>query len=236
MCSWAGEDALLFEYEASIDPSVNRKVRLLAAAIEQARFVSVIEVVPAYRSLMVYFDPEEANVAELTQSITRLASGPNEAQLPDPRVFRVPTVYGTTHAPDLARVAEAAGMTSEQVVEMFSSQRYAVYCLGFLCCLAYMGGVPRRLQLPRLATPRPRLPAGSVGLAGAQAVMLPIDQPSGFHFIGRTFVTLYDPARFPPTWIRPGDLVQCPAVSEKEALGWKGRPLGDCIVEGVSRS
>jgi inhibitor of KinA len=122
-------------------------------------------------------------------------------------------------------------MTKDKVIELFSREKYPVYCLGFLCGLAYMGGVPKRLQLPRLTTPRTFLPAGSVGFANAQAVVLPIDQPSGFHYIGRTFVTMYDPHRTPPTPIAPGDLVQCPSVSEAEARSWAGRSVQECLLK-----
>lgn len=225
-----GEDGLLVEFEAEISVRVNRKVRRLAFGIEQRGIGGVVEVVPAYRSLMVYFDPESTDLTALGDEVDRLAAGIEPVELPEPRLYRVPAVYDSEHGPDLERVAAAAGMSPDEVVAEFSTRRYPVYCLGFLCCLAYLGGVPERLRLPRLATPRTRLPAGSVGIAGEQAVMLPIDQPSGFHYLGRTFVTLYDPRHSPPTPVRPGDLVECPAVPEEEARRWQGRSLEECLV------
>jgi KipI family sensor histidine kinase inhibitor len=223
-----GESAVLVEYEPEISLEVNRRVRQLASGLEQDALPGMVEIVPAYRSLMVSFDPEQIELAAIVTAIQERAKHLTERPLPESRLFRIPTVYGGEHGPDLARIAETTGMTQEQVIELFSSQRYPVYCLGFLCALAYMGGVPKPLQFPRLATPRTRLPAGSVGMANAQAVVLPMDQPSGFHYLGRTFVTMYDPRRFPPTPIRAGDFVECPSVSEEEALKWKGRFLGEC--------
>nr|NIO12268.1 carboxyltransferase domain-containing protein [Deltaproteobacteria bacterium] len=106
---------------------------------------------------------------------------------------------------------------------------YPVYCLGFICANAYMGGIPKALQVPRLPSPRPFVPMGSVGFAGPQANILPVDAPSGFNYIGRTFVSVYDPREFPPTRIRPGDYIECPAVSEREARSAGGKNLGEFI-------
>jgi KipI family sensor histidine kinase inhibitor len=231
-----GEEGLLVEYEPEISPEINRKVRQLAFGLEQERLDGVSEVIPAYRSLMVYFDAEQVELPSVSAWVEQHARHLRDIQLPAPRLFVIPTVYGGAYGPDLERVATTTGMTPEEVVRLFSSQRYPVYCLGFLCCLAYMGGVPERLRLPRLTTPRTWLPSGSVGFAGAQAVVLPIDQPSGFHYIGRTFVTMYDPHQSPPTPIRPGDFVECRGVSEQEAKRWEARPLGECLVEGLPRS
>lgn len=228
-----GEDGLLVEYEPVISVKVNRSVRQLAFALEQRALPGVTEIIPAYRSLMVYFDPTELELDALRAEVNRCAREADRVELPAPRLFRIPTVYGAGHGPDLERVAATARLSPGRVIELFSTQRYPVYCLGFLCGLAYMGGVPEPLRLPRLTTPRTRLPAGSVGFAAGQAVVLPIDQPSGWHYIGRTFVTMYDPTHSPPTPIRPGDLVECPSVSESEAKRWVKRPLGDCLVESV---
>ncbi len=224
-----GEDALLVEYAPVISPEINRHVRRLAEAIERSRIDGVIEVIPAYRSLMVYFDAGRTTPDDLGARILGLSDRPIAKRAAAGRVFRIPTLYGGEHGPDLERVAEATGLSPAEVIRLFSAPRYPVYCLGFLCGLAYLGGVPAPLRLPRLATPRTWLPAGSVGFAGTQAVVLPIDQPSGFHYIGRTFVSVYDPARLPPTPVRPGDCIECPSVSESEAMEWSGRWLGDCV-------
>ncbi len=231
-----GEDALLVEFEPEISPDVNARVRRLAFALERNPLAGVRETVPAYRSLMLYFDPFAAEPSDLEAQIRAVAASASNIALPEPRVYRIPTVYGGEFGPDLNDLAAHAGTPPEAVIAAFSSHRYPIYCLGFLCCLAYLGGVPERLRMPRLATPRTRLPAGSVGIAGGQAVILPIGQPSGFRYLGRTFVKMYDPARFPPVPARPGDLFECPAVSEKAAREWEGRHLEECEVGSVSDS
>ena len=226
-----GENAVLVEYAPEVSLKTNRRVRQLAHGLEKDAIAGVSEIVPAYRSLMVYFDPERTEVDALCAKVRQLARQPRKTRLPQPRLFRIPTVYGGEFGPDLASVAAGTGRAPEEVIRLFSSRRYPVYCLGFLCGLAYLGGVPEPLRLPRLATPRTWLPAGSVGFAEAQAVVLPIDQPSGFHYIGRAFVPVYDPAQFPPTLFRPGDYVECPSVPETEARQWQSRSLGDCVDE-----
>jgi inhibitor of KinA len=223
----AGEDALLVEYAPEIRLEVNRQVRRLAFALEQANVEGVAEIVPAYRSLMVYFDPARLELARLEEIVRFHADRADSIVLPAPRLFRIPTVYGGPYGPDLEAVAEAAGIPAAEVVRIFAAGRYPVYCLGFLCSLAYLGDLPAPLRLPRRATPRTRVPAGSVGVAGGQAVILPVDQPSGFHYLGRTFVTVYDPRHSPPTPIRPGDWVECPAVAEAEARRAEGVFLGE---------
>jgi KipI family sensor histidine kinase inhibitor len=231
-----GENAILVEYQPEISLPANRRVRQLAYALEKAAITGVTEIVPTYRSLMVYFDCEETDLKQIRTAVEACASQRREIELPPPRLFAVPTVYGGKYGPDLARVAATTGLTEDQVIEVFAAPQYPVYCLGFLCCLAYLGGVPQPLHLPRLTTPRTRLPAGSVGFAAGQAVVLPIDQPSGWHYIGRTFVKMYNPAHSPPTPIRPGDLVHCRRVSEGEARRWENRSLEECLVESLPRS
>ena len=104
-----------------------------------------------------------------------------------------------------------------------------VYFIGFICGLAYLGGLPEALRVPRLATPRTLVPAGSVGLAGGQANAITTDQPSGFNYIGRTFVNLYDPKIFPPIPFVSGDEIVFVPVPEEEALKARGRAAADFL-------
>ena len=223
------EDCILVEYEEKIHPEINRKVRQLAQTIEKHAPPGLNEIIPAYRSLMVFFDPFQIEMETISDLIVHLAEGSVAVELLGPRLFRIPTVYGGEYGPDLERISRMKNLTPEEVVRLFSSVNYLVYCLGFLCSLAYLGGVPAILDVPRLTSPRPFVPVGSVGFSGRQANILPIDQPSGFNYIGRTFVSVYDPRKFPPTLFRPGDYIQCYAVSEEEAKQAGEKDLGDFI-------
>jgi len=223
------EDSILVEYEEEVSLEVNLKARQLAFGLEQGSFPGLGEVIPTYRSVMVYFDPFRVDVDTVQGFIEQVNANLVEIELLPPRLFRVPTVYGNIHGPDLNRVAEHTSLTPDEVIELFSAQAYPVYCLGFICSLAYLGGVPEALHVPRLSSPRSFVPSGSVGFAGPQANVLPVDSPSGFNYIGRTFVKVYDPNEFPPTLITPGDYIQCPAVSEQEARLAGGKHLGEFI-------
>lgn len=223
------EDSILVEYEEEVSLEVNLKARQLAFGLEQGSFPGLREVIPTYRSVMVYFDPFRVDADTVQGFIEQVNANLVEIEFPAPRLFRVPTVYGGIYGPDLNRVAEHTGLIPDEVSHLFSAQAYPVYCLGFICSLALLGGVPEALQMPRLSSPRPFVPGGSVGFAGPQANILPVDTPSGFNYIGRTFVKVYDPHEFPPTLIKPGDYIQCPAVSEQEARLAGEKNLGKFI-------
>jgi len=178
---------------------------------------------------MVTYDPLQIEYPFLAEKIQGCLDRAGRIDLPPKRVFRLPTVYGGSHGPDLERVAEALHFTPEEVVRIFSQTRFLVYFIGFICGLAYLGGVPEKLRVPRLTTPRTLVPGGSVGFAGGQANAIATDQPSGFNYIGRTFVILYDPQVFPPIPFVAGDEVTFPSVSEEEALSAKGRGAEDFL-------
>ena len=223
------EGSILVEYEEEVSLEVNRKTRQLAFGMEQRPCPGLQEVILTYRSVVVYFDPLVAKEETIRGLIEEVNANLVEIELPPPRLFRIPTTYSPAYGPDLDRVAEHTGLTPDEVIQLFSSQVYPVYFLGFICSLAYLGGVPEALHVPRLSTPRSFVPAGSVGFAGPQANVLPVDSPSGFNYIGCTFVAVYDPNQFPPTLIRPGDYIQCPAVSEEEAKLAGERHLGEFV-------
>ena len=219
----SGDRALLVEFENQIDPGINQAVRSLAFVIESAKVHGIGEVLPAYRTVMVTYAPLQIEYKALLEKIQMFLGKARDMNLPPQRTFRLPTVYGGTHGPDLQQVSETLGLSPEEVVRIFSEARYLVYFIGFICGLAYLGGVPERIWVPRLPTPRTLVLGGSVGFARGQANAIATDQPSGFNYIGRTFVTLYDPKSFPPIPFMAGDEVLFPPVSEEEALRAKGR-------------
>lgn len=219
----SGDKAILVEFENRIDPDINRQVRSLAATIEDARTPGIEEVLPAYRTLMVTYDPLILEPGVLRRKLADWAERARNLRLPPGRVFTLPAVYGGEHGPDLRRVSEATGVPPAEIVRLFSETKFLVYFIGFICGLAYLGGLPEILRVPRLDTPRTLVPGGSVGLAGGQANAVTTDQPSGFNYIGRTFVSLYDPRRFPPIPFSAGDEIRFESVGEDEALVARGK-------------
>jgi len=223
----SGDSAVLVEFENRIDPDVNRAARALALAIESGRFPGVQEVLLAYRTLMVAYDPLQIEYPLLVDRIQECLGRAGRIDLPPGRVFRLPTVYGGPHGPDLERVSRILHLSPEEIIQEFSRARFLVYFIGFICGLAYLGGLPEKLAVPRLTTPRMLVPGGSVGFAGGQANAIATDQPSGFNYIGRTFVSLYDPRALPPIPFVAGDEILFPPVSEEEALEGRGREAKD---------
>lgn len=223
----AGDAALTVEFGNRIAIPLNRKVRALALAIEKAALSGVIEVVPTYRSLTIYYDPLSLSLAALRREVERLLERLEEIPLPPPRLVTIPTVYGGEYGPDLAFVARHCGLTEEEVIRLHTRPTYHVYMLGFTAGYAYLGGMPKRLTTPRLPSPRLRVPAGSVGIGGNQTGVYPVESPGGWRLIGRTPLTLFDPAWEVPVLIQPGDQVKFVRIRPEEfeahrSRGWSG--------------
>jgi len=208
----AGDSALLLQAEPAIDPAVNARVIGIAAAVRQRKIPGVRDVVSTFHSVAVCFDPLSTDVAAVTEAL-REASGAAVSHEAG-KMIEVPVAYGGDSGPDLFEVSVFAGCTPEMVVERHASRTYRVFMLGFLPGFPYMGLVDETIGAPRKATPRLRVPAGSVGVAGRQTGIYPRDSPGGWQIIGRTPLVLFDPDRTPPSLLAPGDRVRfVPVIS-----------------------
>lgn len=134
------------------------------------------------------------------------------------RIFEIPVCYGGEYGPDIANIAEHAGLTEEEVIRIHSSKDYLIYMLGFLPGFTYLGGLDERLHTPRLANPRIRISAGSVGIGGSQTGIYPLDSPGGWQLMGMTPVKTYDPDREVPILVEAGDYIRFVPVDEEEYL------------------
>lgn len=206
-----GDSALLVTLGESIDPLVNDQVHRLADAVQRlrasdSRFGAPT---PAYASLLVPFDPLEIPFEEAARTIAGLAEGSPAVAPAEPRgLIEIPVRYGGADGPDLERVASLAGLSTEEVVEVHAGTAYRCYMLGFTPGFAYLGPLDPRISTPRLATPRSRVAAGSVGIAGQQTGIYPVESPGGWQLIGRTELRTWDAERDPPALIRPGSSVR----------------------------
>lgn len=199
-----GDRAVLVRLGDRIDPAVHRAVGRLTGAIRRAAPNGVTDVVPAYTTVGVWYDPARSSYAELVETLGALALTDTATPESESRLWRIPTRY---HGPDLAAVAERIGMPAEEVVERHSARTYEVLLVGFVPGFAFLGELDPRLVLPRRDSPRRRVPAGSVAIAGAQTGIYPLETPGGWHLLGRTDLTLFDPNRDPPALLRVGDRV-----------------------------
>ena len=207
--AWSGDTMLLVEWEQRVDPELNEQV-ISAARRLQSRLGRVVrDVVPAYCSIGIHFDPLLTDLGALERVVTEELGRVDVATAgDDPPTIEIPVHYGGDDGPDLENVAAWAGVTTGDVVAWHAERTYRVYMLGFVPGFSYMGRVDNRIAAPRHRVPRERVPRGSVGIAGEQTGVYPIETPGGWQLIGRTTAVMFDPVREPPSLLRPGDKVR----------------------------
>jgi KipI family sensor histidine kinase inhibitor len=206
-----GDSALLVTLGDRIDLALNRRVHALAARLSADPLPGLVAAVPGYAALLVHYDPlllDYDRVLAWAQAQARRVQAADDDALPPPRRVEVPTLYGGEHGPDLDFVAAHCGLPPEEVVRRHIARDYPVYLIGFAPGFPYLGGLDESIAAPRLPSPRLKVPAGSVGIAGAQTGIYSVDSPGGWQLIGWTPLKLFDPARQPASLLAPGDLVR----------------------------
>ena len=212
----AGESVLIIEFEERIDPLVNATTIACAESIQAAAVAGVRDVVPTYRSVAIYFDPLRTDTDALLERITHEAETAGPGALVAREPLRIPVCYGGDLGPDLPQVAAFAKVSADEVVQRHASATYRVFMLGFVPGFAYLGMVDPEIAMPRRATPRVRVPMGSVGIAGVQTGIYPAETPGGWQLIGQTPVRPFDPRRDDPFLMKAGDAVQFYAIDRAE--------------------
>ena len=212
-----GDTGISVEFDDVIDPRVNAEVRRLFRTLRTAQPAGILDLIPTYRALFIEYDPCDCSFERLVLLVEAAVRGDAEASVPDAPVIEIPVCYGGEYGPDLDEVAAYHQMSVEEVIELHRRPVYTVYMLGFTPGFPYLGGLDERLVTPRKKKPRLRVPAGSVGIADRQTGIYSADSPGGWQIIGRTSVTLFDPARAEPFLFKAGDRVQFNPVS-KEAF------------------
>jgi len=211
-----GDRGVLVEYGDGISPEINRKVRVMALALDQEKPAGIIEVIPTYRSMLIIYDPAVVELAELTEVLDNLERGLDGIEIPGPRTVEIPVLYGGDFGPDIDFVASHNHLSVVDVIRIHSAQIYQIYMIGFTPGFPFLGGLPEELHTPRLETPRPTVPAGSVGIANNQTGVYPVESPGGWRLIGRTPLTLFHPSEKDPFLYRAGDRIRFVAISKEE--------------------
>ena len=211
-----GDTSLTVEFGNEINEAINHDIRAYKIALEKAELPGIVELVPTYRSLMVHYDPAVLSYQELRDRLEKLLGDMAEIEIPPSPVLEIPVLYGGEMGPDLPFVAENAGLSEEEVIRIHSSTEYLIYMLGFTPGFTYLGGMSEKIAAPRLKQPRVRIPAGSVGIAGTQTGVYPIDSPGGWQLIGRTPVKMYDPDRATPILPEAGQYIKFYPVTQDE--------------------
>ena len=214
----SGEGAFAVEFGDAVDPALARRVRALDAALAEAAPEGLREAVPTHRSLLVLHDPDMEDPRALLSALPETAPPP-----PEPAHWAVPVCLEGEAAQDAEEAAAALGLSTGALAERLAGSRFTVAMFGFAPGLAYLSGLDPSLSLPRRATPRPPMPAGSLIVAGGQAALASVPMPTGWYVLGRSAARLFDPERDPMVPVAPGDRIALRPVPEG-ALGEGGAP------------
>jgi inhibitor of KinA len=216
-----GDQALIAEFGERIDPALSAQIATLARRLRDSRPIGVLDIVPAYTTLALHYDPAAVGagtspyeaLAETigtwlkTQSVDTAVAG---------REIEIPVCYGGTFGEDLEALAGSRGLSVEEAIAIHSGASYHVHMLGFVPGFAFLGGLDARLATPRRDTPRPRVPAGSVAIAGEQTAVYPLETPGGWQIIGRTPLQMFRSDASPPSLLNAGDTVRFTRISAQE--------------------
>jgi inhibitor of KinA len=216
ICS-LGDAALTVTFGNTISAKLNDRVLAADAAINASPFAGFIETVSAYSSISVFYDPlainklnnETSTAFEAVKAIISSSlKGIVQVKSQVSKVVEIPISFAPEDAPDLKLLADAQGLNPDQVIEIFLSQSYRVFMLGFLPGFTYLGEIDERIAMPRKESPRTFVPKGSVGIAGRQTGIYSLDSPGGWQIIGRTSMEMFLPGEDPPTRLRAGNMVR----------------------------
>ena len=211
----ASDQSLLIYFGEQITVEANQNVRRLLRLLEQEPLAGVRNLHPAYCSLLVKFEALECRHEELERRLRKYLDRLSKVKLPEPRLFEIPVCYGGEFGPDLDEVAAMRGITPERVIELHTSATYLVYFLGFVPGFAYLGELARELVTPRLLSPRRKVPAGSVGIAGNQTGVYPFETPGGWRLLGRSPLEMFRIDRDGLSLLSIGDRVRFVPVSRE---------------------
>jgi len=220
-----GDNALVLELGNVIDEPTHRRVQAAWRALAAPPLPAVNELVPAYTSVTVFYDPwaavqagapEQGITDWLAEKLRERLKNPPKTEKTKPRVVEIPVCYGGEFGPDLGRVAAQARLTPEEVIKRHSKAEYLVHLIGFAPGFPYLGGLPKELHTPRHAKPRMSVPPGSVGIGGEQTGIYPLATPGGWNLIGRTPRRIFRPEQNPPVLLAAGDRVKFFAITPEE--------------------
>ncbi|WP_404456421.1 5-oxoprolinase subunit PxpB [Virgibacillus necropolis] len=213
-----GDSGAKVEFYHEVTPELNRTIQLFCQKLSEFPISGVIEWVPAYDSVGIYYDFRKITYAEIVDEITKLHDRVVEVDSQPIRLVHIPVTYGAEYGPDLGRVSKHNNCSESDVIKLHQEKKYLVYMLGFLPGFPYLGGMVHEIATPRLDNPRDKIIAGSVGIADQQTGIYPLASPGGWNIIGRTPVLLFEKKKENAFLFRAGDYVKFDEVSNEEFL------------------
>lgn len=204
----AGDQAMVVEFGQVIDDAINQEVHRLSGWIESQHIRGVIELLPTFRSLMIYYDPSVIHFAQLEQKIKCFDLNTQGGETMTKIIHQIPCCYGARFGKDLHDMETLTGLSREEIIAIHSGTDYKIYMLGFLPGFVYLGGLDKRIEAPRLKSPRVKIDPGSVGIGGNQTGVYPLASPGGWRLIGATPLDFYDPDRPEPILCKAGEYIR----------------------------
>ncbi|MEH7886577.1 5-oxoprolinase subunit PxpB [Bacillus sp. JJ1609] len=211
-----GDLAVRISFGDSIEEETNGRIRQFILKLEKERVPGVIEWVPAYTSVTVYYEPEQISYEALKRKLEKVNLSLRETQLASPVVYEIPACYGGEFGLDLPFVAEYHGLSEQEVINLHAGREYLIYMMGFMPGFPYLGGMPDEIAVPRLEQPRFSVFPGSIGIGGSQTGIYPADAPSGWRIIGATPIRLYDPEKNEPFLLSAGNYIKFVPINQEE--------------------
>src|SRR5579862_246960 len=212
----SSDQSLLVYFGQEITLEAHERVRKLLRLLEIEPIAGVRNLHPAYCSVLIKFDAMKQRHEELEAILRKYLDRLGKVNLPEPRQVEVPVCYGGEFGPDLDEVAALHKVTAEQLIELHTATTYLVYFLGFVPGFAYLGKLHEALVTPRLAMPRKKVPAGSVGIAGSQTGVYPFETPGGWRLLGRTPIAMFSARREGSSLLSIGDRVRFVPISRQQ--------------------
>ena len=214
----AGDSSILIEFGKEISPDVNARIKAVVQLLKDQQIVGIVDMIPSFCGLLINYNPRMISYSQMKKRLEKLLELDVMTSEVATKIFEIPVCYGGEYGADIATIANLAKLTEEEVIKIHSSKDYLIYMLGFLPGFSYLGGLDERIHTPRLANPRLKIAAGSVGIGGSQTGIYPLDSPGGWQLLGLTPVKTYDPNREVPILFEAGDYIRFVPVSEKEFL------------------
>ena len=216
------ETSVLIEFGNEINPETNKKIRILCEYLENNPFHGLVEYIPYFTSVSIIYDPLKINPFEkVREKLESILSSLDFSSEYEEHIVEIPVCYGNEYGPDIEYVAEVNNISVNEVIDIHSKGKYLVYMIGFAPGFPYLGGMSEKIATPRRKTPRTAVPKGSVGIAGMQTGVYPIETPGGWQIIGRTPLKLFDLNRKDSTLLKCGDIAKFYPISSHEFLRLK---------------
>ena len=218
----AGENSAVIYFGDVASAEIAAQVQQCADLIASQLGAVLIDIVPSYASLLVIYNVFEIDHLAVNKTLRKILSNLAEVKISDGKVVLLPVYYSIESGPDLALLANNAGLSVDDVIAIHQSQEYRVYAIGFAPGFAYLGEVDKRIAAARLATPRQKVPRGAVGIADRQTAVYPAVSPGGWNLIGLCPQRMFDPVARPTMPVAVGDRVKFDAISRDEFLALGG--------------